>query len=80
MIGCHITEEKWGVVVLYEQCWWCNKPIPGYGEQLVVIVYIITQHYYTQDRMYKIEKAFKKFDLNGDGYLSWEEFSQVPVQ
>ena len=29
--------------------------------------------------MFKIEKAFKKFDLNGDGYLSWEEFSKVGI-
>jgi hypothetical protein len=29
--------------------------------------------------MSKIEKAFKKFDLNGDGYLSWEEFSKVEI-
>ena len=23
------------------------------------------------------ERAFRKFDLNGDGFLSWEEFVQV---
>ena len=38
---------------------------------------IHSPHTSLQDRIYKIEKAFKKFDLNGDGYLSWEEFSQV---
>ena len=29
------------------------------------------------ERMMKIERAFRKFDLNGDGFLSWEEFVQV---
>ena len=29
------------------------------------------------ERMMKIERAFRKFDLNGDGFLSWEEFIQV---
>ena len=29
------------------------------------------------ERMKKIERAFRKFDLNGDGFLSWEEFVQV---
>jgi Ca2+-binding EF-hand superfamily protein len=33
-----------------------------------------------QERINKIEKAFKKFDLNGDGYLSWEEFSKVSLR
>ena len=29
------------------------------------------------EQMEKVEMAFKKFDLDGDGFLSWEEFQQV---
>ena len=29
--------------------------------------------------MDKVEFAFRKFDIDGDGYLSWEEFQQVFV-
>jgi len=32
-----------------------------------------------EDRMDKVEFAFRKFDIDGDGYLSWEEFQQVFV-
>ena len=32
------------------------------------------------DRIRKIERAFRKFDLNGDGFLSWEEFIQVRLR
>ena len=31
------------------------------------------------ERKMKIERAFRKFDLNGDGFLSWEEFVQVRI-
>ena len=30
-----------------------------------------------EERKRKIEKAFKKFDLDGDGFLSWEEFLKI---
>ena len=29
------------------------------------------------EQMEKVEMAFKKFDLDEDGFLSWEEFQQV---
>ena len=32
-----------------------------------------------KERIRKIENAFRKFDLNGDGFLSWDEFVQVHV-
>ena len=32
---------------------------------------------YLKERIRKIENAFRKFDLNGDGFLSWDEFVQV---
>ena len=25
----------------------------------------------------RVEAAFKKFDLDGDGFVSWDEFKQV---
>ena len=31
----------------------------------------------SQERLRQIERAFNKFDLNGDGFLSWEEFLQI---
>ena len=30
-----------------------------------------------EERRKKVERAFKKFDLNGDGFLCWEEFLQI---
>ena len=30
-----------------------------------------------EERRIKVERAFKKFDLNGDGFLSWDEFIQI---
>ena len=29
-------------------------------------------------RLRRIENAFRKFDVDGDGVLSWDEFLQVP--
>ena len=28
----------------------------------------------------RVSIAFKKFDLDNDGYLSWEEFTQVQLR
>lgn len=33
-----------------------------------------------EDRLKQIERAFHKFDLNGDGFLSWEEFLQIGLE
>ena len=32
-----------------------------------------------EEQMDKVEMAFRKFDLDEDGFLSWEEFQQVSV-
>ena len=37
------------------------------------------EYIFIQERLTKIERAFRKFDLDGDGYLSWDEFLQVTV-
>ena len=30
-----------------------------------------------EEQMDRVEMAFRKFDLDEDGFLSWEEFQQV---
>jgi len=33
-----------------------------------------------EKRLGRIEAAFRKFDLDGDGYLSWDEFQQIGLE
>ena len=37
----------------------------------------VEQESLDSEKMDKVEFAFRKYDYDGDGFLSWEEFQQV---
>ena len=60
-----------------------EAPAPANSVSKVCTLHAVSNHYMVmaslKERIRKIENAFRKFDLNGDGFLSWDEFVQVHV-
>ena len=50
----------------------------GQPDQFNKVLFVVLQTaMYCTLLMHKVEAAFRKFDVDKDGFLSWEEFQQV---
>ena len=57
--------------------------LSGYGEiKYNDFIEYFTEHFYdpSRDEQLEVREAFREFDLNGDGYITREEFKTVMTQ